>query len=210
VADVAACVAATSECRADALFAAEAPRAAELLALLGRDPASDTPCLGTTANGGGQGVGDPAAQKAVVKCQKAFAKAGTAFASQEQKLLQKCAATVATCVQLKASDPACLAKAATTCGKLAQKLAAAEAKVGAAIGKSCGGAVGPAGVVANEGLGFAAHATTCAGLGVATLASLGDVATCSVRLHACRVEQLLENQTPRLRELLELGATPLD
>lgn len=210
VADVAACVAATSECRADALFAAESPRAAELLALLGRDPASDTPCLGTTADGGGQGVTDAAARKAVVKCQKAFAKAGTAFAAQEQKLLQKCAAAVATCIQLKASDPACLAKATTTCGKLAQKLAAAEAKVGTAVGKSCGGVVGPAGVVANEGLGFGAHATTCAGLGVATLASLDDIATCSVRLHACRVEQLLENQTPRLRELLELGATPLD
>ena len=210
VADVAACVAANHECRADALFAAESPRAAELLTLLGRDPASDTPCLGSTADGGGQPVADAAARKAVVKCQNGFAKAGTAFAAQAQKLRQKCAATVATCVQLKASDPACLAKAATTCGKLAQKLTAAEVKLGTAIGKSCGGAVGVAAVVASEGLGFAAHETTCAGLGVATLASLSDVATCSVRLHACRVEQMLENQTPRLRELLELGGTPLD
>lgn len=209
-ADVAACVAATHECRADALFAAEIPRAGELLALLGRDPAIDTPCLGGTAEGGGQGVADPAARKAVVKCQKAFAKAGGAFAAQEQKLLQKCAAIVATCVQVKASDPACLTKATTTCGKLAQKLVAAEAKVGTAIGKSCGGAVGVASVVASTGLGFGTHGTTCAGLGVATLASLGDVATCGVRLHACRVEQMLENQTPRLRELLELGGTPLD
>lgn len=210
VTDVAACVTATHECRADALFAAETPRASELLALLGRDPASDTPCLGGTANGAGQGVADPAAQKAVAKCQKAFAKAGSAFASQELKILQKCAATVAACVQLKASDPACLAKATTTCGKLAQKLVAAEAKVGTAIAKSCGGAVGVASVVASAGLGFGSHETTCTGLGVATLASLGDVATCSVRLHACRAEQMLENQTPRLRELLELGATPLD
>ncbi len=210
VADVAACVAATHECRAAELFAVETPRAGELLALLGRASASDAPCLGASADGGGQSLADPTARKAVVKCQKSFAKAGTGFAAQEQKLLQKCAAIVATCLQQKASDPACLAKATTTCGKLAQKLAAAEAKVGTAIAKSCGGAVGVAGVVSSAGLGFGVHETTCAGLGVATLASLADVATCSVRLHACRAEQLLENQTPRLRELLDLGATPLD
>jgi len=210
VADVAACVAATQACRAEALFAAETPRAAELLALLGRDPASDAPCLGASADGGGQGVADPAARKGIVKCQKAFAKAGAGFATQQQKLRQKCAALVATCVQQKASDPACLAKAAKTCAKLAQKLPGAEAKVAKAIGKSCGGSVGVAGVLASDGLGLGVQDTTCAGLGVSTLASLTDVVTCSVRLHACRAEQLLENQTPRLREWLQLGGTPVE
>lgn len=210
VADVAACVAATSACRAEALFALETPRAAELLALLGRDAATDAPCLGTSTDGGGQAVAEPGARKAVVKCQKAFAKAGSGYASQEQKLLQKCAAAVATCVQQKASDPGCLAKATKTCGKLAQKLVAAETKVGTTITKGCGGSVGVAGVVGSAGLGFGVQEPTCSGLGVGSLATLADVATCSVRLHACRAEQLLENQTPRLRELLDLGATPLD
>ena len=203
VTDVAACVAATAACRADALFGAESPRAGELLAGLGRDAATDAPCLGDTSNGAGQGL-DATAAKAAVKCQKGLAKAGAGFAAQEQKLLQKCAGAVAACVQSKASDSACLAKARTTCGKLALKLAAAETKVGATVAKSCG-PVAAAGVLAANGLGFAVHAPTCAGLGVPALTTLADVAACTTRLHECRALQLLENQTPRLGELLDLG-----
>ncbi|MCC6765758.1 MAG: hypothetical protein IT293_13965 [Deltaproteobacteria bacterium] len=203
VSDVAACVRATAECRADAIFAAESPRGGELLAALGRDAAADTPCLGDTTNGAGQGLAGSAA-KAAVKCQKGLAKAGAGFAGKEQKLLQKCVAAVAACVQLKAGDPACLAKARTTCGKLALKIAAAETKVGTTVAKSCG-AVAAAGVLAADGLGFAIHTSTCAGMGVPALATLDDVAACTTRLHECRALQLLENQTPRLGELLDAG-----
>ena len=205
VADVVACVARSHECRAEALLAIEAPRAGELLTALGRDTAVDAPCLDATTDGGGQGLG--AGAKAAVKCQKGVAKAGAGFVAQEQKLLQKCAAVVASCVQTKASDPACVAKARATCGKLAQKLTTVEAKVSATLAKSCAApAIDPASVLAPSGLGFGVHAPTCAALGVPSLATIADVATCTTRIHECRVLQLLENQTPRLRELLELGA----
>lgn len=66
----------------------------------------------------------------------------------------------------------------------------------------------PADLFGSSGLGATALAPTCTGLGVPTLATSADLASCLVRNLECRADQLLENETPRLRELLQLGTTP--
>ena len=76
-----------------------------------------------------------------VKCQQAIAKAGAKFASAKAKLVQKCAAGVYACLQLKPADPKCRTKAGATCTKQLAKLTApakgVAAKLTAAITKSC-------------------------------------------------------------------------
>jgi len=39
--------------------------------------------------------------------------------------------------------------------------------------------------------------------------SIGDVTTCLTRFHHCRAHELLENEIPRLRELLGTGQLAL-
>ena len=130
---VAACLAVQHACRAEALVGAEIPRARALMALAGRDPAVETPCLPPGGSGGA--VADV---KLVLKCQKGFAKAGASYATARLKSAQKCLDAKFACTQLKPSDAACLTKAGTTCTKLATKVTAAATKVHAALGKACG------------------------------------------------------------------------
>jgi hypothetical protein len=59
------------------------------------------------------------------------------------------------------------------------------------------------------GLGFDVDASTCAGLGVASLDTVADLATCLTRALACRVDQMLDVQTPRTEGLVELGGVNL-
>ncbi len=59
-----------------------------------------------------------------VKCQQAIAKADAKFASAKAKLVQKCAAGVYACLQLKPADPKCRTKAGATCTKQLAKLTA--------------------------------------------------------------------------------------
>ena len=85
-----------------------------------------------------------------------------------------------------------------------------EAKLVAAIAAACDGAGGSfSDVLAADGLGYQSLAPTCAALGVSTLDSDAALADCVRRQHECRVEQWLERETPRLRELIQLGARPL-
>lgn len=60
-------------------------------------------------------------------------------------------------------------------------------------------------LLAPAGLGFDVRTSRCAGLGVASLDTTANVAACLVHEIACRVDQLLEIQTPRTMELLGLG-----
>ena len=64
-------------------------------------------------------------------------------------------------------------------------------------------------VRAADGVGFDALAAPCAEADVPSLASIGDVTTCLTRFHHCRAHQLLENEIPRLRELLGTGQLAL-
>jgi len=47
-----------------------------------------------------------------------------------------------------------------------------------------------------------------AALGVPSLPTIADVSTCIVLRHECRLAQMLENQLPRTRELIEIAFPP--
>jgi hypothetical protein len=164
----------------------------------------DRECVPPAA-GGGLGVGDASAGKAIGKCEKAIASAGAGFVAAKQKLLQACINAVFKCVQ--AGDPNCQ-KAHDTCAKSTTKIGTLGAKLTQAVEKGCGGvppAVDFANVLAVDGIGYAAEASDCADHFVNTLASATDVATCVVNQHECRAEQLLSDQNPRAQELALLG-----
>jgi hypothetical protein len=210
--DVADCVLAEHACRAENLVGNRIPRAAELFRFAGRDPDVELPCLGTAGDGNGANVGAKA--KAAVKCQQGITKAGAKFAGARQKTVQKCADAVAKCLQTKPGDAKCRTKAGTTCAKLFAKLTAAgkgaAAKLAAAITKSCTKApLVLADVLGGAGLDVDALTVECLALGGANPASLADVADCIARRHACRVDQMLERATPRLRELLGVAGVAL-
>ena len=148
----------------------------------------------------------------------AFVAAGLLLAvpalAQKQKTVQKCTLAVATCHQQKPMETKCLPKARTNCAKAIAKLTqpakGLEAKLAAALVKSCG----PPKITAAEltgamGLGFDGRADQCVALGAGVPADVDDVAACVLRLHECRAEQLLELETPRLRELLTTGGVSL-
>jgi hypothetical protein len=212
VSDVITCVLAEHACRAENLVGSRVPRAAELLRFAGRTPATELPCLDAPAEGAGANLG--VRGKAIVKCQQAMAKAGAKFASAKSKLVQKCAASVHACLQTKPGDAKCLPKAVKACGKGFAKLTApvkgVTAKLAASIAKPCTKApLELADVLGASGLGFAALGGECSALGVANLDSIAAIADCIARRHECRVDQMLENELPRLRELLAVGGVTL-
>jgi hypothetical protein len=165
--------------------------------------------LGAGADGAGGDLG-PVKGKLAVKCQKGIGKAGAKFASLKAKLTQKCASAVYACLQVKPMDKKCRPKATATCQKQLAKLTApgkgAAAKLAVAIAKSCTKApLALADLLADGGLRFTARAGECAALDVSSLDSIGALSTCLERQHTCRVEQMIEAETPRLDELLDLA-----
>jgi CSLREA domain-containing protein len=157
-------------------------------------------------NGAGAGVGDATAGKAVDKCAKTIRKVGTKLASTRLKQLGACQKAVADCVHLKPGDAACITKAQGKCTKARTSLAAAETKLSAAIVKACSEpTVTAANLRAGAGLGFDAEASACAGLGVAGVGAVADVAECIRAEHQCGAERILSAAVPRARELLLLG-----
>jgi hypothetical protein len=210
-ADLAACVQRGHACRADALLAFEAPRAAELFAVVGQDT-NGLPCLATGADGGAGGIGDGARAQALERCGKALQSAAAKFARAKGKAVGKCLRALEGCLFADGSaTSSCLDGATGACAKAIGTLTrpgnGVEAKLRATITAGCGTAA-LADVLAPNGLGYGAVASTCGGLG-ASLDSAAGLADCVARQHECRVEQWLERETPRLRELIELGATPL-
>lgn len=211
--DVVACTGSLHACRAQAMVAMQFPRAVELFDFAGSSSGAFA-CLAAGADGGGAGAGDPKVEgKRAVRCEKALAKAGAKFASGKLKLVQKCVLGVSKCMQEKNADPKCLPKARKTCTKQTAKLTGPkglEQKLAATVAKACNDpGLGVALTRAAGGIGFDARADECAGLGVTGLAAVADVATCLNRQHECRVEQALEAELPRYRELLTLGGVSL-
>ena len=211
LADVATCVARQHRCNAEHALAFETPRAAALLAAVGRDPAVDAPCLPAPGTPSG-GLDDLTRAKVATKCAGAIAKAGGKLATGRQKLVQKCAAAVYACVQLKPSDAACLAKARANCTKQLAKIVAPasglEAKLGAGLAKACG-TLDATELAGPTGLGFDERTAACQELTGMGSTTATDVARCLGAQHACRVRQLLELEQPRLDELLGLGQVTL-
>jgi hypothetical protein len=212
LADLAACVQRGHACRADALLGFEAPRALELLELAGQDT-SALACLATGADGGGLGVADPTRAVALERCGKSLQTAAAKFARAKAKAVGKCLRAIEGCLHDDgAAVPPCLDDAQADCAKAIANLtrpgSGAEAKLVGGIVKGC---TAPpfADVLASAGLGYGALASTCSGLGAGPLDSAPALATCVARQHECRVEQWLERETPRFRELIDLGGTPL-
>jgi hypothetical protein len=179
------------------------------------DRAPTAPCLAGGADGGGAGVADATRAAALDRCSRALQSAGGKFARGKTKAVGKCLRAVEGCLF---ADPAesgpCLDAAHAACAKaiggLARPGTGVEAKLVTVIGAACGTSGAPfADVLADAGLGYEALASTCGGLGVANLDSGAALADCVRRQHECRVEQWLEREAPRLRELIQLGATPL-
>ncbi len=211
---LAACVQRGHACRVDELLAFESPRAAELLALVGQAPDPAYPCLPALTSGGGAGVGDAARAQALERCSKALHSAAAKFTRGKTKAVAKCLRALEDCLyQDGSAAPPCLDDAVAGCAKAIDTLTrpgkGVEAKLASAIASACASPAAFADVLAETGLGYGAVASTCAGLGAGPLDSSSALATCVVRQHECRVEQLLERETPRLRELIELGGTPL-
>ena len=207
VSDVAVCVAAHHGCRAEQLFLTRTPRIGELLRVAGVAPnvRAELTC---TADLGGDGAGiggNDAAGKALLGCANAIGKASTKFVATKLKSLASCVGRVFTCTQLKPGDPACLLKVAPKCDAAFGTIATAEAKLRATITTACGASTLPfANVAAATGMDVEEIGTTCASFDVASLATIGDYATCVLRQHECLVEDLLGFEAPRAAELLPL------
>jgi hypothetical protein len=146
--------------------------------------------------------------KRAVKCEKALAKAGSKLVNGEVKLVPKCASAVLACFQL--AKPGCTDKSRTTCTKTSAKVEALAGKLAAAVTKACEASGLPiADAIDPSGVGFTNLASSCQAANVANLADVGDITTCITHFQHCRARQLLENEFPRLRELLGTGQLPL-
>lgn len=212
--DVAACTGALHTCRAQQMVNMQEPRAQELIQLSQID-ANAFPCIEGVADGQGFGRSDPLDQKRAVTCEKTLTKAGGKFASGKLKLAQACALAVSKCQQEKSGDAKCLAKAQQTCAKQLTKLtgpSGLEQKLAAAVAKTCAApALELETLFSDEGIGFGVTKRTleCGGLGAGQLDDAAAVATCLNRQHECRVEQALDAELPRWRELLTTGGITL-
>lgn len=206
LADLTTCVRLRHECGAERLLAMQVPRAGELLLAGGRDPAVDAPCVPAAALAGG--VADRGRAKLAVKCQAAVAKVGGKLAAGRQKAAHACVQAVTVCLQEKSVVPGCLPSARTKCAKQLGGIESDAAIRAAAVAKACG-ALDPVELGGADGLGYQAREAECLALGAPGVASAAAVADCLERQHSCRVAELLETTTPRLRELLDLGQVGL-
>jgi len=207
--DIAACEAARHECGAERVLVAAAPRAGEMLKALGFDLVSTFPCV-AAADGGidaaGVGLSDTVKQKAILKCQATIKKAGVKLA-KSLKTGQKCADAAAVCIQKEdsAARDACQLKAAPKCQASLTKFQGTLTKLVAGAVKKCETTdIGITELNDPAGLGFVATAGRCA-----QFSSLppGDAATvaleCVVARHLCEGVQILERETPRIREFAD-------
>ncbi len=208
LADVTECVRRQHVCAAERMLGRAVPRARELLVLGGYDPLADLGCVPSGANGGGAAIA-PEKRKALRKCDAALQKAAGKLSSGRANALEACGAAVFTCVQAKPGDASCVQKAGGACAKAVGALPKLTAGFTAAIAKACAAPLTPGDLLAATGLGASALGETCAKLGVASLATVADVSTCLERQIACDARQQIENATPRLQELLDLGGVAL-
>ena len=206
LADVVECIRREHACVVERVIGVTVPRAHELLTLGGWDPA-ELPCLENGADGGGNGVGADK-RKALRKCDGALQKAAAKLVTARAQSVQVCSAAVFTCVQTKPGDAGCLEKARAKCAKGTAAVSGLGATFTNAVGKACSKPpLEPADLLGPAGLGASALAPACVALGVPTLTTSADVASCLVRGLECRADQLLINEAPRSEELLQIGST---
>ncbi|HEY2387757.1 MAG TPA: hypothetical protein VGK30_12410 [Candidatus Binatia bacterium] len=197
------CVRRQQNCAAERLLAVSVPRAGELLVVGGFSLASDLPCLASFADGFGNGVGDASA-KALRKCDGAIQKATAKLVSGRRKAIEGCDTPIFTCVETKPGDGKCTSKAQGTCSKSIAGITKLQTAFSDAITKACG-AIDINDLRDNQGLGIAALDASCAAIGAPAPTSAADFATCVELNVACRVDQMIDNETPRNQELLGIG-----
>ena len=149
---------------------------------------------------------DPAAAKAIEKCQKALVGAGRGFAGKTLKGLDGCANGVLKCIQTVADDgkrTACVAAARAKCTTAIDKIVAERAKLRAAVLAKCA-AVPLDFVTGADGLGYGALAACD------DTSSLAAVADCVVAESACALERVFAVAEPRAGELLRFAEIPPD
>ncbi len=209
---IAACVLATHEVGAGALFGRPAPRTSEILALLPGAPFPDA--VGLEPQGGCGSCSAPEdARKGVEKCGKALATGTQNVAGALEGAFAKCTLELYECAQTKADDAACIAAATAACTKAAPKVAKAVAKLGAVATKACGDDFAAASVA--SGLNLGALSSRCAALGVSPIDGPDAIAACLAAESRCAVAALVRNALPRTAEFSDasqLGglATDLD
>jgi hypothetical protein len=199
------CLAMHHACTIERAFAVAMPRAAGLLEFAGVDPArrAALACL-TAHGGGGEHVGDPSGLgRRIEKCAATVTSASAKLVDASMKALGRCLDTVFTCVQVKTDPialPVCLARARARCDGEFANLAAAAARPGVALAKTCAD-VDFATLRNANGQLLDAVAADCAAIG-GEATTLTGYADCLVRTHRCAVAGLARFHAPRAEALL--------
>lgn len=152
----------------------------------------------TTPAGPPQGLPNPKAAKAAVRCQKALATAATKLVGSRLKRLDGCFARALDCAQTKQAEVACATRVRATCSRSLVKLADDEAKARAAIVKACG-KLTAADRGVSAGLGFDAQTAVCPGV-----MDIQLLATCATVGTRCATDEMTIVEGPRTGELLRI------
>jgi len=194
------CLGAEHACGAEEIFAAERPRAGELLRLLGAAP--DAEACRVDFGGTGAGVGDPkGVGRAVDRCLQAVVRSGTALAKARLAAIGRCIDQVFLCVHVTPSDPTCIPQATQRCDKEFAHVQRAVAATTVDTSKRCSGLDFDV-LRGATGGNLDAMIPSCSDYGVAAVANIGDYAACLVRQHECLVADLIGFEAPHAADLL--------
>ncbi len=192
------CIADVVTCAAANAVEAQQPRLAQLLAAAGVD-VDDGGCL--DGLGGAGNVADAKLGKTVDACRAAVAKAGQKLVASRLKGTDACAGAVMKCLQEKPGDAACLTKARAKCDKAFGARAAAAQALRTGIAKKCAG-ISFGTLAAASGLNLAGLGAQCGAVGVPTVDTLDQYATCVERTHVCAADEAVAFAVPRVTDLL--------
>jgi hypothetical protein len=196
------CIFYESNCAAEKMLLVQMPRARDLLATagvtVGNAINSPKSCLPTETGSGA--LTDAKAGKALLGCQKSADKAGVSFAAKARGAIAKCADAVMNCAQIKRTQK-CVDSAAKLCTKQFLTVDDAQQKVQDAVTKACT-KIPLNDLFDNDGGDVGALATVCSGVGVSSLATLADYASCIAKQERCQIEESITFTVPRINEFL--------
>jgi hypothetical protein len=139
------------------------------------------------------------------KCQAALKKNDAKLFVASLKGTDKCTAGLLKCVELKASDPGCIAKACDGCVKAFQKYQAAHTALASKTEATCAESLVPSAELSStSGLGFANVTDRCAADFNGAVTDVSSAVACVQTEHTCVFSQLAGAQMPRSHELLGL------
>jgi len=202
LAGLAACLQRAVACRTETALATTMPRAGDFLAsanLLGGT------CI-AAAGGDLSGPLNPKTDGAeAAACQDAIAKAGATTFAKTLATAQSCVGLIRKCELTSASPVSCTSSFMPKCATLFDKLTTPAKglfdKEQAAIAKACG-LIPSDDVIGKSGLGFTFDATRCTALGVGSVTSAADAATCVLREQRCAAADVLGVGEPQAAAVL--------